>query len=103
MKPLAGKIFLRHLAGENGSQSIGSATGRMLLIQGAHVRRTHGAFEFFSALAHTAAHFYCSCETALRAEIQGGLRYPSLVLRMDLERLGHGRCIDNFSGVEPIV
>src|SRR5688500_16463787 len=75
----------------------------MLFIQGAHVRRAHGTFEFFSALTHTAAHLDCSCETALRAEIQGGRRYPRLILRMNLERFGHGRSFDNFSGVEPIL
>ena len=74
MQPFSGEIFFRHFAGEHGSQSIGSAARGMLFIQGAHVRRTHGAFKFLSALAHAAAHLDGSHEAALRAKIQCRLR-----------------------------
>src|SRR5918999_1710219 len=75
----------------------------MLFVQGAHVRRTHGAVELLSALAHAAAHLDRSCKTALSAKIQCRLGCPGFVLRVDLEGLGHRRSIDDFPRIEQIL
>ena len=44
-------------AGERGAQGIGAAASGVLLVQGRHVRRAHGADQLFAAVAHPRAHF----------------------------------------------
>ena len=90
------------LPGDRVSERVGAPARGVLFVEGAHVRRAHGAVEFFAALAHAAAHFHRAREAALRGEIQRRARLPRFVLRADLERLRHRRRVDDLARVHKI-
>jgi hypothetical protein len=75
----------------------------MLLVQRPHIRKGTWCRRAFAALTHAAAHLYCPDKAALPAEVQGRIRLPRLVLGTDLQRLCHGRRIDNLSRIHEIL
>src|ERR671922_1724444 len=103
MESFAGETLFRNFAGQDGAQCVGAPARRMLFIQGAHIRWTHGPVQFLPALAHAAAHLDCSRKPSLLAEIQSRFGLPGFVLGTDPQKFSDSRRIDDLAGVHQVL
>ena len=89
-------------AGHREPEGIGPAAGRVRLVAGRHVRRTHRAVQGLAAGADAAAHLHGTSQPAVLAVVEEGNRFRRPVAGTVTEVRGERRGIDDLAWVEEV-